>query len=342
MNRLRKLVLLGLFAAALLVSMTDTRTTPASAAPPVVQPINIGTAPLTAGLPITFDGVTRLTDSSGVAHFQPASTSRLSTRVSLRPHEITRDGAPVLLTAGRLYGNIDHLRLALNSSYKVTFSFVTDQGRPIDTDQVQSLTVKSATGKVQEIHAQDGTWLQGSRMVPDGDAFKVKDLYWTVQDVRISGANVVNASQQRFMPAKENEVKLKVLFFSVQVHVHDAFFGNSIGDAVQVKYPDGSVTRVPLDADGQVTLPSLPRGNYTIRTFGPGPSLSTPIAISRDQVVDLKYYSIVDILIFTNVLVALLVGALWWGNRRRRRGAAAEAPEPVEAGDSSSELVEVS
>jgi hypothetical protein len=201
--------------------------------------------------------------------------------------------------------------------------------------------VKSATGRVQEISADGATWLQGSRMVPDGDAFKVKDLYWTVQDVQIAGANVVNASQQRFMPANENEVKLKLLFFSVQVHVYDAFFGNSVGDAVEVKYPDGSVTRVPLDDDGRVTLPSLPRGNYTIKTFGPGPSLSTPIAISRDQVVDLKYYSVVDILLFTNVLLLLLVGALWWGQVRRRRGAVAEEPEPVEAGDSPSELVEV-
>jgi hypothetical protein len=341
MNRYRKLVFLCLFVGGLVVSMAGTRTLPASAAPPVVQPINIGTAPLTSGLPITFDGVTRLTDSKGIAHFQPASTSRLSTRVSLRPHETTRAGVPVQLTAGRLYGDIDHLRLALNSSYQVSFSFVTDQGQPIDAHEIQSLTVKSSTGAVQQVPALGATWLQGSRMVPDQNGFKVKNLYWTVQDVQIAGANVVNASQQRFMPANEKEVKLKLLFFSVQVHVHDAFFGNSVGDALEVKAPDGTVTRVPLDSDGSVRLPSLPRGNYTIKTLGPGPSLSTPIAISRDQVVDLKYYSIVDILIFTNAFVLLLVGALWWGQVRRRRGAAAEAPEPAEAGESTSELVPV-
>jgi hypothetical protein len=345
MNRLRRFVFVCVFLAATCLSAVGTGSTPLAAAPPVVQPINIGTVPLTRGLPITFDGTTRLTDSHGVAHFQPASTSRLSTRVSMRPHQTTRDGVPVLLTAGRLYGDNEHLQLALNSSYRVSFSFVSDSGQQINADQVKSLTVKSATGHVQEIPAEGASWLQGNRMVADATGFQVKELYWTVQNVQIAGANVVHASQQRFMPASEQEVRLNVLFFGVQVHVYDAFFGRSVGDAVQIKYPDGTVNRVALDGDGRVTLPSLPRGNYTITTFGPGPSLSTPIAISRDQVVELKFYSIVDILIFTNALALLALGALWWGKvRRRRPGAAAaeDTPEPAEAGETRGELVEVS
>lgn len=324
MSRLGRFVAVCVCAAAVVSSTAST----ASASPPtrltstpttVVKPINIGTVPVAVGFPVTLDGVTRLTDSKGVAHFGVASTSALSSRVVLHDQVTTRNGRQVLLSAQRLYGVNDSPRLTLNISYRASFTFASSNGQPIDAKQIKTLTLKSVTGLVEKVPAHEASWLQGSRVVPLPGGLQVKNLYWTVQDVQYGGSNVVNASQQRFEPALNQTIPVKLLFYGVKVHVYDAFFGRSLGRSIDVGYPDGTVSRVALDHHGRVELPALPRGDYTFTTIGPGPTMSRPIAISREQVVDLKFYSWVDIFVFLDLMLIFVVGVLWWGRVRRRR-----------------------
>jgi hypothetical protein len=88
-------------------------------------------------------------------------------------------------------------------------------------------------------------------------------------------------------------------------------------------------------------LPSLPRGDYAIVIDGPGPRMTRPVAISRDQVLDLKFYSWLDIGIVVGFLAAFAIGTLWlgWWHRRAHspmvEGKGESQPD-LEHGDSAS------
>lgn len=304
----------------------------AKAVPPrPLVPIDIGTVPAVAGFPVTFDGVTRSTDEKGVAHFSAKNSTSLASRVVLHDATMNINGRPVKVSGQRLYG-VTNPRITLDLSYQVSFSFANINGGHIDADEIKTVTVKSVTGLVAKIPAHSASWLQGSRVVPLPGGLQVKDLYWTIQDVEYAGSNVVNASQQRFEPAHQQSVKVSLLFYGVKLHVHDALFGYSEGRAVDLVYPNGSTSHIPLDKHGRVELPALPRGNYTLTAVGPGPEMSRPIAISRNQVVDLKFYSWVDLALVAAVLLLFTVGGLWWGHARRKRvgTAAPSTAEPLE------------
>ena len=77
-----------------------------------------------------------------------------------------------------------------------------------------------------------------------------------------------------------------------------------------------------------MNLPSLPRGDYSIVVEGPGPLMARPVAISRNQVLDLKFYSWLDIGLVGGFLAAFAIGTLclgWW--RRRAHNSVAEDNE---------------
>jgi hypothetical protein len=150
---------------------------------------------------------------------------------------------------------------------------------------------------------------------------EVKNLRWSVQQVTFAGSNVVNASQQEFFPAEQQDVDVGLLFFRLDLQVHDAMFGFSSGSAIDLVYPDGETRRFGLDDGGRLSVPELPRGDYTLTIVGPGPPMSRPLAVSRDQSVDLAFHSWLDVL---TVLAAVLglAGALALSGRIRRRDTA--------------------
>jgi hypothetical protein len=301
------------------------------------------TVPPVAGFPVVLDGVTSVTDAAGRAHFR-ASEEGLTDRIALTEAIVPIDGKQVKVTASRAFYGVDGdaARLALDLAYQVGFSFVSMKGDPVDGSVIDTVTVKSVTGAVETVPAHQVTWLQGSRVVPLHGGLEVKELGWTVQRVEYSGSNVVNVSQQRFLPAEKQDVVVKLLFYRVSVSVHDAIFGFAQTGHMDVVYPDGNSRRFSLDDHGRLTLPTLPRGNYTVTTVGPGPVMTRPLALSRDQDVDLTFYSWLDIGSFGAVILVLALGFPIVGRRRRRAGRAARqasrAPsDPVPAPRSSSE-----
>ena len=97
-------------------------------------------------------------------------------------------------------------------------------------------------------------------------------------------------------------LQLRLLLFSARFEVRDALLGFPIGSAVLLEYPNGRVVRQALDADGELTLKSLPRGDYRVSVDALGISSSRPIALSGDQDVRLQVISWLDVAI---VLLAL-------------------------------------
>jgi hypothetical protein len=285
----------------------------------VTTPLVLGTVPAVAGFPVTVDGVTSITDDEGKAHFDaPVTDVPLSDRLTLTEATVPIGGQQVHVRADRVYPSSRQPLLAVDLSYLVRFQFTGIDGAPVDASSIEALTVKSETGEIVDLPPQHGAWLQGSRVIKRTDLMEVKNLRWSVQGVQFAGSNVVNASQQFFLPSEQQAVDVQLLFFGLDVHVHDAMFGFSYDGEIELVYPDGNSRRFGLDDVGRLTVPALPRGDYTLTILGPGPPMSRPLAVSRDQDVQLAFYSWLDILTVLGVVLGL-AGLLAWAGRRRRR-----------------------
>lgn len=303
--------------AALLAVILVTGVSPANAAPPEGGVV-IETIPKVPGIRISLDGETVLTDKSGIAQFQTSDRQNLPERVKLDDQKVQLGGREVDVRASRTYVNGRGLRIAMDIFWPVRFSFLDVNGEPIDVGRIESVQLKSATGETRKASAEEIVWLQGKRAVSLSGGLREKKIQWSIQAVEYASSNVVNSAQQRFEPADTQAVEIELLFYRSRVTVKDAFFGIEVGDAVLVTSPDGRVDRFPLAQSSTVDLPSLPRGDYSIVVDGPGPRMTRPVAISRDQVLDLKFYSWVDIGLVVAFLAAFAIGTLWLGWRRRR------------------------
>jgi hypothetical protein len=76
---------------------------------------------------------------------------------------------------------------------------------------------------------------------------------------------------------------------------------------------DGTEQRVALDADGNVTIDRLPRGEYTVSVMNGGYSPPRPIHVSRDQDVQLKVVSMIDVASLMLTVGAVVLGLILIG-----------------------------
>jgi len=108
-------------------------------------------------------------------------------------------------------------------------------------------------------------------------------------------------------------------------------FGFPAGSAVQLRSPDGQVQRLDLDGRSRASSGRLARGDYQLKVQGPGISWWMPVALSRDQQVELVFLSWLDLSVAALLAVLVLVGLPLLGGRlrgrrgRRRRSQAAAA-----------------
>jgi hypothetical protein len=191
-----------------------------------------------------------------------------------------------------------------------------------DIGQTVVLVDRRAAGGIDEINrphlyrAQTVVSRQGGPVV--------KNINYRVRQVLVSGTNVITQSKDKFLPAfaarKKNPVSfryLKLIYFPVSFHVHDAFFGFSLGDGVIIKYPDGKEEMRAFQTPGRLTVPALPRGRYTIRVAAPGFGFTRPLQLTRPQEVDLQVISYVDVAVVALALSTLAIGLIVWPRRHR-------------------------
>lgn len=294
---------------------------PADAAPNERR-VAIETIPKVPDFPITLDSERVRTNELGIAEFKSRNGQNLRERVKVEDQKIKLDGRKVRVEPTYKYLEFGQPTVAMSIFWPVRFSFVDLHGEPVNVDRIKSVQLRSSTGELLTVSAKGAVWLQGKRVVTLSGGPQEKDIQWSIDTVEYATSNVVNSAQQRFEPAKTQAVPIELLFYRTKVRVKDAFFGFKVGDAVLITSPDGHVDRFPLGEDGTVNLPSLPRGNYSIMVDGPGPRMDRPVAISRDQVLDLKFYSWLDIGLVGGFLAAFAIGTLclgWWRRRVHRR-----------------------
>lgn len=266
--------------------------------------VNVQTVPVLEGVPFQLGQESALTDALGIARipFTPPAPIDRPTPGDLQVSD------RVVARFQRWFGSsASNLKATYALFYDIRFSFVDLAGNPIDRSLITGMRLKNSIGERFEITDQTGITVQGSRVVPLNDGLESKDIYYTVESVTVSGTNVVNRAQQKFIPSQQINWRLVLLFYSADIEVHDALFGFPIGSAVRLVYPDGKVVNVPL-ADGKARLAALPRGNYRISVIGPGLTISRPLALSRDQDVSLELISWLDIALGVGGILLVMTG----------------------------------
>jgi phospholipase C len=275
----------------------------ATAAPAGAQvPETIQTVPPVPGMRFSLGGAEFQADAAGRAH--PPSTTQ-GTLTAL-----TTDVRPgVRARFDRWYAG--RRIAALNIEYRVGFRYVDLQGNRVDPRAVDSVTLAGSNGRRHVFRGPAPRWLQGNRVIPESGGTKSTAVSYAAQRALVGGSSVVHRGQQRFFPAETRNLQLRLLLFSARFEARDALLGFPIGSAVLLEYPDGRVRRQSLGPGGELTLESLPRGDYRVRVEALGISSSRPIALSGDQDVRLQVISWLDVAIVLLALASIALALLY-------------------------------
>jgi hypothetical protein len=272
-------------------------------APSATAQVTVQTVPPVSGLKFIHHGQTLRADSLGRVQIDSA---RSDIRRELKVVN-TRVSPGVEARLDRWYPGRNIVAVAFY--HLVSPTFVDLQGNRVDPATVEVTTVRGIHGKQYTFVRGQPRWLQVSRVVPRrNQRLRSKSLRYTVEKVRIKGANVVNAGQQAFRPSKTPKFPVQVLLYAARFKTRDAFFGFPIGSAVRLKFPNGREERHKLGKNGDLLLRSLPRSDYEVTVDGPGFSFSRPVSLSRNQVVELEVLSYLDIGLALFVFAAFMVG----------------------------------
>ena len=292
------------------------------AAPPAAQarelPSVIQTVPEVPGMRFVANGIPFETDRSGRA-YPPAALVGSGARVRVLETEVS---SGVRARFDRWYR--DRRIAALNVDYRVDVGFVDLEGNRIDPGAVSRVTLAGSNGRRQSFSGGAPQWLQGNRVVPESGGRRSTAVSYAADSVIVGGSTVVHRGQQRFFPGEGRRVKLRLLLFSARFVVRDALLGFPIGSAVRLEYPSGQVQRHGLTQGADLTIGSLPRGDYRVSVDALGISSSRPVALSGDQRVDLRVISWLDVVVVLLGLSSLAIGLLYL-RRPTRAGSLAVA-----------------
>lgn len=279
--------------------------------------VSIQTFPARANVPFSLAGRTAWTDDQGIAYLSADELSGAHTNLTLPE---TNLDATTRVTLGRTFWDRNtQVRAALDISHPVTWSFVDLDGRPVDPQRITSITLKSSIGAVITFdtnQVRQPQWLHASRVVPTHLGLIQKDISYGLESVVIDGTNVVNRAQQRFFPTSQRSLQFHLMFYSLRVTSRDAFFGFATGSEIQLVYPDGRTQVVPLGARGEASIERLPRGEYRVTVVGSGLATPRPLALTKNQDLELALLSFLDLGVLLGSLFTLAVGVLLIGRPR--------------------------
>src|SRR5438105_1782475 len=237
--------------------------------PPSV--VVIKSMPPVPGAQYTFQGRTFVADQQGTVRL-PAAAGGTHLYTDVQVRDRTLDGFTVLRFSRWYQHSAFDVTAAFNTFRRVRLSFSDLHNKAVDSSLFVSVKLRSSVGEdfvFRKRAAVEDHWLLSNRVVPTSDGLTTKDLYYTVQSVVIHGTNVVNASQHKYFPAQQTLMQTPLLFYTARFQVRDAVFGFPIGSSINLVLPDGSAIRGRLGHASQIQVDWLPRGNYSVKAFGP-------------------------------------------------------------------------
>jgi hypothetical protein len=283
----------------------------------------VQTVPPVPGAKVSADGRIVRADDEGIARLPVARFSGLEERFNAPQARVAKNRRVELdRIRGQLHNayNGKVIEVGLRTERLVSWTFTDRTGQPVHPDRIEKVVFKSSTGELLRLTGEDigkPRWVAASRTQQTSSGLMSKDIYWTVQSVLMDGSELVNRSQQRFVPDETTKWPISLLFFRARVKAADLLFGTPTGNGIQVTGPDGTVTRHPFDEDGYVTLPAVARGEYRMEVYGAGLSVSRPVSVSKDQDVELLVISRLDLALLGLTLGLIAISLLVVGRRRR-------------------------
>jgi hypothetical protein len=285
--------------------------------------LEVQVMPPIAGTRIAVNGQVFTSDDQGLAHLQMDKPGAYHLEVlpfdNLEPGkklEFSRWGDEVF-TAGRdvVVPQTTRLEVGFNTSYLVSLTYLDPEERPVDLKRITSATLTSSVGASQTFRPGEQQWVQATRTVRRPGGLGEAQLEYSVDDVHLEGANVVNAKEQRFYPAANLEFPVHLLLYNMRITARAAFAGAPIGSGVWLTHPDGHTDWLPFAQVPALELRLLPRGQYVARVVAPGVTFAQPVALSRDQEVELKVVTYDELKTTGAALAALALGLLVVGRR---------------------------
>jgi len=269
------------------------------------------------GIVFELDGKRFVTDEHGVAtivvdRWSTDLRSRIAVHDDHQP-----DGSVASFTNWQRWKDAHSVEVyaTFRISEPVSFSFVDMAGVAVDPTLIDTLVLKSKAGDIVTLSGSQlaGATLPTTTVINSPKGLATKSTEYMVDQVIIGGSNVVNRAQQRSTFETSRHWTVSLLFYGVTFQARDALFGTPLGKSIVVKAADGSTQNLALDANGEATIPRLPRGEFSVSVVGAGYSPPRPITVSRDQVVDLKVISPLDVLLVLSLMGIAVVGLVLIG-----------------------------
>ncbi|HXD11618.1 MAG TPA: hypothetical protein VN653_16255 [Anaerolineales bacterium] len=206
------------------------------------------------------------------------------------------------------------LDVGFEVSYQVSHTFINLDSQPVDPARITSVTVKGSNGTTYTFSDNQPHWLLAGRVIRLSNGLEQTRILYSVIDVTIDGSNVVSQAQQRFYAEPNDVWPLKLLLYSARFTARDALFRFPIGTGIQMEYPDGDIKTFKFDSSNEYSSEGLARGIYHVTVIGVrGIAPPTPIALSRNQDVELIVLSYIDIGVMLALGLSFAFGLLFFG-----------------------------
>jgi hypothetical protein len=291
-----------------------------SALPPD-RPVSFATHPPVEGFRFVAGGTPATTGPDGTVTLEGVARCDLADRLVVdEADRVVQTDATTRVRFARWFGSVGSgFTAAFNVEKSGSWRFLDGLDRAYPPSGIDLLRVRSSTGSIENLDPEATSWFTASRVIQTSEGLVTKDVYHTVDTVLVGEASVVNRSQYKWFPSLEPPPVVSLLFFTAEITVRDALFGRPVGRSVTLVDSAGAEQVVPLDGSSQATVHNLPRGDYEFTVDGPGLKISRPVSITRDQVVDLKLFTWVDIGVLVTAPLVVAVALLALGRRRHRR-----------------------
>jgi hypothetical protein len=119
--------------------------------------------------------------------------------------------------------------------------------------------------------------------------------------------------------------QISLILYTLNIRANDGLFGSSVGESVNLVYPDGHAQNFLLDQNGTASIHGLARGNYTVQVLNAkGLKQVIPVALSRSQTVDINVPTNLDMVVVIGLGLLVALSLIVFGRlqplRPRERG----------------------
>jgi transposase-like protein len=206
------------------------------------------------------------------------------------------------------------LRVGFEVSHRAGPIFADLSRQPVDPARITSMELKASDGQFYAFGDTETRWLLANRIVDRQHGIEESRVLYSIMNITMDGSNVVNAAQQRFYLDPNDVWPIELLLYSARFTARDALFHFPIGSGIRLEYPDGHSQDFPFDSDAELKVEALARGLYRVTVVGAqGMAPPTPIALSRDQDIELLVLSYFDLAVVSVLMASLALGLLFFG-----------------------------